>query len=94
MRLRRERKRAKLTQAELARFAGVRQGTVSKLETGALLDPSFEVLHKIAWALQRCGRKVNAEDLQPKRQPVLVKGFRSARRRKTAAATVPAEPTT
>lgn len=85
MRLRRERKKARLTQMELSRFAGVHQGTISKLENGVLLDPSFETLHKLAWALKKCGRKVDAADLQPRRQPMLVKGFRSERKRRRTA---------
>jgi len=84
MRLKRERKKAKLTQMELARFAGVNQSTVSRLETGELLDPSFEVLQQIAWALKKCGRKVSAVDLQPNRQPVLVKGVLAQKRRRSA----------
>lgn len=84
MRLKRERKKAKLTQIELARFAGVNQSTVSRLETGDLLDPSFEVLQQLAWALKKCGRKVDATDLQPRRQPVLIKGLLSQKRRRSA----------
>lgn len=80
MRLRRERKKARLTQIDLARFAGVTQGTISKLETGTLLAPSLEVLERVARALQKCGRTVSAADLQPRRQPRLVKGARVARR--------------
>jgi transcriptional regulator with XRE-family HTH domain len=77
MRLRRERKRAKLTQVELSRFSGVAQGTISKIEAGVMRSPGFETLHKLAYALKKFGRKVDAYDLQPKRQPVLVKDVRS-----------------
>ena len=70
---------------ELSRFSGVHQGTISKLENGVLLDPSFETLHKLAWALKKCGRKVDAVDLQPRRQPILVKGFKSERKRRRSA---------
>lgn len=82
MRLRRERTKARLTQTELARFAGVRQGTISKLETGALRSPSSDILDKLAYALRKCGRKVDGADLQPRRQPrlKLVKGARARRR--------------
>jgi len=85
MGLKQQRKRARLTQQELARFSGVGQPTISKLENGALLDPSFETLHKLAWALKKCGRKIDAADLQPRRQPLLVKGFRSERKRRRTA---------
>lgn len=85
MRLRRERKRAKLTQQELARFAGVDQSTVSKLETGKLIDPSFAILDKLATCLQKCGRRVQAFDLQPKRQLNLVKDLKVEPKRKRTA---------
>jgi predicted transcriptional regulator len=84
MRLKRERTKARLTQIELARFSGVNQSTISRLETGTLLDPSFEVLQQIAWALRKCGRKVDAPDLLPRRQPVLIKGVLAAKRRRVS----------
>lgn len=84
MSIRTERKKARLTQAELALFSGVRQGTISKLESGAMLDPSFEILHKIAWALKKCGRRVDAVQLQPRRQPALIKGARALPKRRKA----------
>jgi transcriptional regulator with XRE-family HTH domain len=84
MRLKRERKKARLTQIELARFSGVNQSTISRLETGALLDPSFDVLQQIAWALKKCGRAVEASELQPRRQPVLIKGVLAANRRRVS----------
>lgn len=79
MRLKRERLKARLTQMELARFSGVTQPTISKLENGVLLDPGFDTLANLAWALKKCGRKVDAADLQPKKQLQLVRGFRAAR---------------
>lgn len=85
MRLKRERKKARLTQQELARFSGVTQGTISKLETGVMLDPGFDTLDKLAWALKKCGRLLDASDLRPRRQPVLIKGFRAERKRKRTA---------
>lgn len=74
-RLEQERTAADLRQVDLARFAHVAQSTISALENSKNLSPSFEVLSKLAWALQRCGRKVQPAELQPKRQPLLVKGL-------------------
>jgi len=82
-RLEKERKAARLKQAELAHFASVGQSTISKIENRTLLRPGFEVLARLAWALRKCGRKVDAADLSPVRQPVLVKGA-FAKRRKSA----------
>jgi transcriptional regulator with XRE-family HTH domain len=81
MRLRKERKAAGLTQAELGRRARVPQGNISRLERGGIKAPSFETLDRLARALQRCGRRVDVAALQPKRQPELIKGFRSERKR-------------
>jgi transcriptional regulator with XRE-family HTH domain len=80
MSLRRQRKAARLTQAELAKRAKVTQGTISKIESGELLRPSFDILNKLAVVLQRCGRRVTEAQLQPRRQPLLIKGARSERR--------------
>jgi len=85
MRLKRERKKAKLTQVELARFSGVSQAEISRIETGVVTDPAFETLHNLAWALKKCGRKIDAVDLAPKRQPQLIKGFRAEPKRKRTA---------
>jgi transcriptional regulator with XRE-family HTH domain len=74
-RLERERRAAKLTQVDLARLADVPQSTVSRLENLKLSRPGFDVLASLAWALKRCGRKVDLADLQPKRQPVLIRGL-------------------
>jgi len=79
MRLRKERKAAKLTQAELARRSKVTQGTISRIESGDMPKPSFEVLNRLAIALQRAGRIVSEAQLQPRRQPLLVRGARCAR---------------
>lgn len=88
-RLERERLGAKLTQMDLSRLAKVAQSTISKLEAAQMPRPGFGVLTDLAWALQRCGRKIDASDLQPRRQPVLVKGIDTNRRGKRGEA-VPA----
>lgn len=88
MRLRKERKsvKPKLTQARLARAAGVPQGTISKMERGELLCPTYETLDRLAKALRRFGRhRVQPGDLQPRRQPALIKGFRSEPKSKRVA---------
>jgi transcriptional regulator with XRE-family HTH domain len=64
---------------ELARRSKVTQGTISGLETGRYLEPTFETLTRLAKALQRCGRRVTEAQLQPRRQPLLIKGARSER---------------
>lgn len=79
-RLRREREAAHLTQNQLAGLADVNQGSISKLERGHLLSPTFDTLYRLAWALQKVGRKVTPEDLQPGRQPMLIKGLRTLRK--------------
>ena len=76
MRLRHERKAAKLTQTALARQAQVGQGTISKLETRAVRRPSFDVLARLADVLQQHGRSVSPNDLAPTWRPLLVKGAR------------------
>lgn len=85
MRLRKERKKAKLTQNELAGLSGVKQPTISKLEAGTILRPSFGVLQRLATALNKCGRKVTPFDLQPRKQLTLIRGYRSERKVKGAA---------
>jgi len=77
MRLRTERRQAKLTQTELAREATVTQSTISRIEAGALQHPSFDVLHHLSVELQQRGRQVTAADLQPRPQPLRVKGART-----------------
>jgi transcriptional regulator with XRE-family HTH domain len=88
MRLRKERKavRPKLTQAKLGKVAGVPQGTISKLERGEILAPTYDTLDKLAKALRRYGRSVLPGDLQPRRQPALIKGFRAEPKQRRGAA--------
>jgi transcriptional regulator with XRE-family HTH domain len=86
MRLRKERKAARLTQAELSKRSKVPQGTISKMERGDILRPTFDTLNRLAVVLQRCGRRVTEAQLQPRRQPLLIKGARSERRGKRPAA--------
>lgn len=85
-RLERERRAAKLTQSDLARLADIRQGTVSRIENLKMVRPSYDLLASLAWALKRCGRKVDAADLQPKRQPVLVSGLLTQSRKRRGVA--------
>lgn len=85
MRLRKERKKARLTQAELAGLANVRQPYISKLEAGKLLRPSYDFLLRLSIALNKCGRKVTPLDLQPRKQLTLIRGFRSERKRRGVA---------
>jgi transcriptional regulator with XRE-family HTH domain len=80
MRLRKERKAAKLTQFELGKLANVPQSSISKMERGDLLCPTFETLDRLARTLQRRGRNVEARHLQPRKQPALIKGYRSLKR--------------
>jgi transcriptional regulator with XRE-family HTH domain len=82
-RLKRERKKAKLSQPQLARLSGVGQHTISRLENNKVLVGSFDSLTKLASALRICGRKVDAVDLMPNRQ-VLVKGNRTRKHRGAA----------
>ena len=87
-RLERERLRAKLTQMDLARLAKVAQSTISKLEADQMPRPGYGVLASLAWALQRCGRKIGPADLQPGRQLILAAERtpeRKSRKRETAA---------
>jgi transcriptional regulator with XRE-family HTH domain len=84
MRLRKERKKAGLTQGELARMSGVPQSSISKMERGDLLRPTFDTLDKLAKALGRRGRFVQPGDIKPRPQPALIKGFRSERRKGAA----------
>ena len=85
MRLRKERKKAGLTQARLGRLAGVPQGSISKMERGDLLRPSFDTLDRLARVLNRFGRGVEPGDIAPRPQPALIKGFRNDAKRKGAA---------
>lgn len=74
MRIKKERRRAKLTQIELAGLSGVHQATICKLETGKLFRPSFDTLQRLASALNKCGREVTPADLQPRKRLVVLKG--------------------
>lgn len=85
MRLRKERERAGLSQWQLSGLSGVNQSTISKLEGGTLLAPTFETLHKLAWALNKVGRHVDPGDLQPRKQLALIKGARALRKHKRSA---------
>jgi len=49
--LRTARKRARLTQVQLAQLAGVQQSLISKLESGELDDPRLSVAESLALAL-------------------------------------------
>ena len=86
MRLRKERRAAKLTQADLAQMSGVPQSSISRMERAEILTPTYETLDRLARALRRRGRKVQPGDLNPVRQPVLVKGVRNGSRRARATA--------
>ena len=85
MKLRKERERAGLSQWQLSGLSGVNQATISKLENGVLLAPTFETLYKLAWALKKVGRKVEPIDLQPRKQMSLIKGARALTKRKRSA---------
>jgi len=86
MRLKKERSRVKpkMTQARLAELAGLDQSTVSKIENGHVIDPGAETLKRLAAVLRRYGRKVEAMDLAPTRQPLLVKGVFASRKKGAA----------
>jgi transcriptional regulator with XRE-family HTH domain len=86
MRLRKERKAARLTQAKLGRLARVPQGTISKMERGELLAPTFSTLDRLATVLRRFGRSVQPGQIQPRRQPALIKGFRNEPKQRKGAA--------
>lgn len=85
-RLERERRAAQLSQIDLGRLAKVTQGTISKLENQKFVRPGIDVLASLAWALNRCGRKVEASDLNPKRQPVLIRGLLTQSRKRRGVA--------
>lgn len=85
-RLERERRAAKLSQTDLAKLSGeVTQATISRIEGGKLLNPSFTVLDTLARTLNRVGRRVQPGDLQPRPQPVLIKGVLQQPRKRGAA---------
>ena len=79
-RLKRLRLKAKLTQTDLSRLSGVSQSAISRLESHSVTDAAFSTLEDLAAALRRRGVEVDAKQLQPRRQPLLVKGvFAEAR---------------
>ena len=84
-RLERERRAAGLTQTDLAALANINQATISKIESGKLLRPSFTVLDRLAQTLYRKGRRVQPADLQPRAQPLLIKGALNQSRKRGAA---------
>lgn len=84
MRLRKERKAAGLTQADLAYLADVTQGYISKLERGDAVTPRFDILDRIARVLRRRGRRVEVGQIAPRPQPHLIKGLRGEVKRKRA----------
>jgi transcriptional regulator with XRE-family HTH domain len=51
-RLKKLRRRAMLTQEELAKRSGVGITTINRIETGAVEDPHFSTLRKLAKALE------------------------------------------
>lgn len=84
--LKRFRKKARLSQTELGKRSGVSQSMISRLESQSVSDASFSILEDLAAALRRRGVQVEAKDLQPRRQPLLVKGvFAEGRTRKRIA---------
>jgi len=85
MRLRTERKKARLTQTELSDLSGVSQSNISRLETGDIFNTGFAVLDLLARALRRRGCKVDASQLQPPKQVALIKGFRVEQKHKRTA---------
>lgn len=85
MRLRKERKAAGLTQADLAYLADVTQGYISKLERGDRVTPRFDILDRIARVLRSRGRRVEPGQIAPRPQPTLIKGLRGEVKRKRSA---------
>lgn len=69
--IRKYRLKKQLTQPELAEKAGVSKGYVYMLESGEMTNPTFDMLHKIATALEVTiaeligERKVQAKDEVP-----------------------------
>lgn len=85
MRLRKERKAAGLTQADLAYLSDVTQGYISKLERGEQLRPRWDILDRIARVLRARGRRVEPGLIAPRPQPTLIKGLRGEIKRKRTA---------
>lgn len=85
-RLKQARKKARLSQIELSQLSGVSQSFISRLETGSANDAAFSILEDLAAVLRRRGIPIEAKHLQPRRQPLLVKGvFAEPRKRRGAA---------
>lgn len=84
-RLRRAREKAGLSQLELSRRSGVSQSAISRLESHSVHDAAFSTLEDLAAVLRRCGVSIEAKQLQPRRQPLLVKGAFAQPRKKGAA---------
>jgi transcriptional regulator with XRE-family HTH domain len=57
-RLKKMRRRAMLTQEELAKRSGVGITTINRIETGAVEDPHFSTLRKLAQALEASPREL------------------------------------
>lgn len=72
--LQKARKKAKVTQADLAKILGVKQATVSKYESGEII-PSVEILERIADALNLDPRDLIANPEDPDMHAVMVAPF-------------------
>lgn len=84
--LKRARKKARLSQTELALLSGVSQSCISRLESQSVNDAAFSTLEDLAAVLRRRGVQVEAKQLQPRRQPLLVKGaFAEPKKRRRVA---------
>lgn len=69
LRLREIREARGLSQAALAKLAGVRQATISDLETGRSRSISFAVLDRLAVSLQvEAGQLLAGDSLDPQRR--------------------------
>lgn len=65
MTLREARRKAQLTQDQLAELSGVDQSTISDLETGRNTDPRLSTLTRLAEALGITPSDLRITDLQP-----------------------------
>lgn len=72
--LQKARKKAKVTQADLAKILGVKQATISKYESGEIV-PSVEILERIADALELDPRDLIANPEDPDMHAVMVAPF-------------------
>lgn len=73
-RLKRAREKAKLSQTELSLLSGVSQSFISRLESNSVNDAAYSILEDLATVLKRRGVSIEAKQLQPRRQPLLIKG--------------------